>query len=46
MLTLRCPKHPGYKAIKHPRVKCEPCWFMYYLRIFCSLSEVAAKVGA
>lgn len=26
---MNCSKHPKYKAIHKPRVKCEKCWEMY-----------------
>ena len=31
MLSLRCRKHPSYKAIGKPRVKCEGCADLYHL---------------
>lgn len=27
---MTCKKHPKYKAIRKPRVDCEPCWEMYF----------------
>lgn len=28
-LEARCPKHPTYRAIKKPQIKCDECELMY-----------------
>lgn len=27
---MKCKKHPKYKGIYPPRVKCDECWRVYY----------------
>jgi len=29
MLELRCPKHPTYRGLRKPRVKCDDCKVIY-----------------
>ena len=28
-LSIRCERHPTYRAIRPPRVECEPCQWLY-----------------
>lgn len=32
-MTLKCTKHPGYKALRQPRSDCDRCWLRWLRKV-------------
>lgn len=45
MLKLRCKRHPRYTGERSPRASCDPCKFLYEVRLR-SIVERIEIVGA